>query len=59
MISGKAYIKSAKITEMCLYVLKDNRMSKAIGDSYLNLLLKDFLPYEHYLGLIKPCTWKG
>ncbi|XP_022833925.1 serine-protein kinase ATM [Spodoptera litura] len=55
---GKAYIKTEKIVEMCLYILKDTRMVRAIGDCYLNLLLKHFLPYEHYLYHVTPATWK-
>ncbi|CAH0603140.1 unnamed protein product [Chrysodeixis includens] len=55
---GKAYIKCDKITETSLYILKDNRLAKAFGDSYLNLLLKHVLPYKHYLGHITPSTWK-
>lgn len=59
MLAGKAYIKCDKIMEICLYILKDNRLGKAIGDSYLNLLFKHVLPYDHYLGHIPPNTWMG
>lgn len=59
LFTGKAYIKCEKITDMCLYVLNDSRLTKAIGDSYLTLLLKDVLPCEYYLGFISPSTWKG
>ncbi|KAF9415043.1 hypothetical protein HW555_007199 [Spodoptera exigua] len=55
---GKAYIKTDKIVEICLYILRDSRMVRAIGDCYLNLLLKHFLPYEHYLDHVTPNTWK-
>ncbi|CAB3231054.1 unnamed protein product [Arctia plantaginis] len=55
---GKAYLKCEKITEICLYVLNDNRLSKVIGDAYLNLLFKYILPCEYYLDYMTPKIWK-
>ncbi|PZC82370.1 hypothetical protein B5X24_HaOG210411 [Helicoverpa armigera] len=54
---GKAYIKCEKITSACIEILREHRSVVAIGDTYLNLLLKHVLPYEHYVCNIKPSTW--
>lgn len=54
----KAYIKCDKITDACLYFLKNNRLRKAFGDTFLNLLYKHVMPNEHYLGSISPEAWK-
>lgn len=59
IISGRAYIKCDRILDACLNILKDSRLTKAIGDAYLNLLHKHVLTCEHYLGYITPANWEG
>lgn len=56
---GRAYIKCDKVVEACLFILKDRRLRRAIGDAYLNLLYKDVLSCEFYLSLITPTEWEG
>lgn len=56
---GRAYIKCNKIIDACLFILKDRRLSRAIGEAYLNLLYKDILPCEYYLNLITLTGWEG
>ncbi|XP_063838719.1 serine-protein kinase ATM isoform X1 [Ostrinia nubilalis] len=55
---GRAYIKCDRIIDACLNILKDGRLTKAIGDAYLNLLYKHVLTYDHYLGYITPTNWE-
>ncbi|KAG6455766.1 serine-protein kinase ATM [Manduca sexta] len=55
---GGAYVKCNTVIEACLYILKDKRLLKAIGDAYLILLYKHILPHDYYLGYIAPSTWE-
>ncbi|KAI5641469.1 telomere-length maintenance and DNA damage repair domain-containing protein [Phthorimaea operculella] len=57
-IKGKAYIKCDKVVEACLFILRDKRLLKAIGDAYLNLLYKHVLLCDHYLNNITPSAWE-
>ncbi|RVE48633.1 hypothetical protein evm_006704 [Chilo suppressalis] len=55
---GQAYLKCDKILVACLFILKNNRLRRAIGDAYLNLLYKYVLSCDHYLGYITPSHWE-
>ncbi|XP_068621125.1 serine-protein kinase ATM [Battus philenor] len=55
---GRAYIKCEKIMEACLFVLQNNRLTKAFGDAYLTLLYKHVLTIENYSCLVTPSTWE-
>lgn len=59
MIPGHAHIKCEKITEACLNILNDSRLTRAIGDAYLNLLYKYVFPIDYYPGYISPSTWES
>ncbi|CAG5022045.1 unnamed protein product [Parnassius apollo] len=54
---GKTYIKCEKIMEACLIVLRDKRLTNAVGDAYLSLLYKYVLCSENYSNYITPSTW--
>ncbi|XP_047544765.1 serine-protein kinase ATM isoform X2 [Vanessa atalanta] len=56
---GHAYIKCEKITEACLNILNDSRLTRAIGDAYLNLLYKYIFPNDYYPGFISPAAWES
>ncbi|KAL4708134.1 hypothetical protein ACJJTC_009913 [Scirpophaga incertulas] len=55
---GKAYLKCDRVLETCLFILKNGRLTKAIGDAYLILLYKHILPCDYYLGFITPNNWE-
>ncbi|CAH0748972.1 unnamed protein product [Diatraea saccharalis] len=55
---GQAYLKCDKILDACLFILKKSRLTKAVGDAYLNLLYKYVLPCDYYLGYITPMHWE-
>ncbi|XP_059060370.1 serine-protein kinase ATM-like [Achroia grisella] len=55
---GKAYINCDNIISASLNILKDNRLTRAIGDAYLSMLYKYVLPHEYYLGFITASNWE-
>ncbi|XP_050361625.1 serine-protein kinase ATM [Nymphalis io] len=56
---GHAYIKCEKITEACLNILNNSRLTRAVGDAYLNLLYKHIFTNDYYPGYISPATWES
>ncbi|XP_048483774.1 serine-protein kinase ATM [Plutella xylostella] len=55
---GRGHIKCEKITNSCLFILKNHRLTKGIGDAYLNLLYKYVISNDYYVGFISQQTWE-
>ncbi|KAM3964649.1 serine/threonine-protein kinase tefu [Aphomia sociella] len=55
---GKAYIKCDMIMSASLNILKDARLTRAIGYAYLSVLYKHVLPLDQYLSFITPSNWE-
>lgn len=59
MFIGQTRISCEKIVSACLNVLKDARLTKAVGDAYLNLLYKHVLSQDYYVTFMTPAYWEG